>query len=351
VGSYAAARGAVRKRVVTSSVRRCALGAITAALSVCAFAGAAGVAATNGLVAAYSFDAGAGTTLADSSGNNNNGSIVGATWSTTGKFGKALSFNGQSSYVSIPDAASLHLSALTLEAWVRPTALSAVWRTAIFKERPGGMAYALYANTDANRPAGQVYTTAEQNASGVAQLPLNTWTHLATTFASGTLKLYVNGAEVSSVAVSGSAIASTGLLKIGGNAVWGEWFSGLIDEVRIYNRALAVSEVQTDMNSSVSAPDSTPPTAPTALAVTGRTRSPSRGRRLPTTSASPATASTRAGLSWRPRPRRAAPFRASVAGPRTAWRSMQSTKRETGRPKPRSAPRPRRVTRHRQPCS
>ena len=45
------------------------------------------------LVAAYSFDAGSGTTLADLSGNGNNGAISGATWSTSGKYGKALSFD------------------------------------------------------------------------------------------------------------------------------------------------------------------------------------------------------------------------------------------------------------------
>jgi concanavalin A-like lectin/glucanase superfamily protein len=36
-------------------------------------------------------------------------------------------------------------------------------------------------------------------------------------------------------------------LKIGGNAIWGEWFAGLIDEVRIYNRALTPTQLQTDM--------------------------------------------------------------------------------------------------------
>ena len=47
-----------------------------------------------GLVAAYGFDEGAGTTTADQSGNANNGTLSDATWSATGKFGKALSFNG-----------------------------------------------------------------------------------------------------------------------------------------------------------------------------------------------------------------------------------------------------------------
>jgi hypothetical protein len=44
---------------------------------------------------------------------------------------------------------------------------------------------------------------------------------------------------------------STGALKIGGNAIWGEWFAGLIDEVRVYNRALSAAELQSDMNTSI----------------------------------------------------------------------------------------------------
>ena len=45
---------------------------------------------------------------------------------------------------------------------------------------------------------------------------------------------------------------STGPLKLGGNAIWGEWFAGLMDDVRVYNRALSASEIQSDMNVAVS---------------------------------------------------------------------------------------------------
>ena len=48
----------------------------------------------------------------------------------------------------------------------------------------------------------------------------------------------MNGTQVATLAATGSIATSTGALKLGGNAIWGEWFSGLIDEVRVYNRAL-----------------------------------------------------------------------------------------------------------------
>jgi hypothetical protein len=51
---------------------------------------------------------------------------------------------------------------------------------------------------------------------------------------------------VASVALSGAFVNSAGALRIGGNTVWGEWFSGLIDEVRVYERALSSAEIQAD---------------------------------------------------------------------------------------------------------
>ena len=55
------------------------------------------------LVAAYSFDEGVGGTVGDSSGNVNSGTIGNATWTASGKFGSALSFNGTSALVTIAD--------------------------------------------------------------------------------------------------------------------------------------------------------------------------------------------------------------------------------------------------------
>jgi len=134
---------------------------------------------------------------------------------------------------------------------VNPNALGTTWRTVLLKENGANMQYGLYANTDTTRPSGHVFTTAEFDTRGTAAVAQNTWTHLAATYDGTTLKMFVNGTQVSSKAVVGAMSPSTGLLKIGGNAIWGEWFSGMIDEVRIYNRALSATEIQTDMNTRV----------------------------------------------------------------------------------------------------
>ncbi len=91
----------------------------------------------------------------------------------------------------------------------------------------------------------------ERNAVGSASLPLNVWSHLATTYDGATVRLYVNGALVGSLPFAGAIPASTGPLRLGGNSVWGEWFAGLIDEVRVYNRALSASEIQQDSQTPV----------------------------------------------------------------------------------------------------
>jgi hypothetical protein len=205
-----------------------------------------------GLVASYNFDAGTGTTLADTSGTGNNGTITGATWSTAGKTGGALSFNGTSNYVQVADSNSLDVTtAMTLETWVFPTALGTAWRTVLFKTTAGGMVYSMYANQDTTRPIGQVNIGGERSAVGTAALPLNAWSHLATTYDGAAVKLYVNGTLVATTATTGNIPTSTGVLRMGGNAIWGEWFAGLMDDVRIYNRALTQAQIQTDMNTAV----------------------------------------------------------------------------------------------------
>jgi hypothetical protein len=122
----------------------------------------------------------------------------------------------------------------------------------LFKEQPRDMVYSLYANQDATRPTGQVFVGGlEQSATGTAALPLNAWTHLAVTFDGSGLTLYVNGMLVQTSVVVGTMPTSTGVLHMGGDSVWGEWYMGLIDDVRIYSRALTQAQIQTDMNTPV----------------------------------------------------------------------------------------------------
>jgi PKD repeat protein len=206
-----------------------------------------------GLVAAYGFEEDSGSQVIDASGFANHGTISGATRATTTQFGKALKFSGTNNWITVNDSGSLDLTTgVTLEAWVFPTASMSGWDTVIMKEQTGGLAYSLYANSDANRPSNTVNVGGtDRDLSAGSYLPANTWTHLAATYDGSTQKIYVNGALVGSRAQSGAITLSSGALRIGGNSVWGEYFAGYIDEVRIYNRVLSQAEIFADSKAAV----------------------------------------------------------------------------------------------------
>ena len=210
--------------------------------------------------------------MTDSSGNGNNGTISNATWSTSGKYGDALQFNGTSSLVTIPDSASLQLSSgMTLEAWVNPTTVNANWRDVVYK---GNDNYFLEAtSSNGSLPdAGLITGGSYADAYGTAALATNTWTFLTETYDGSTLRLYVNGSQVASTAHTGSITTSTNPLPIGGDSLYGQYFAGLIDNVRIYNVALSAAQIQTDRPPR-SPRDTTPPSQPGTLTATAVSRS------------------------------------------------------------------------------
>jgi hypothetical protein len=86
-----------------------------------------------------------------------------------------------------------------------------------------------------------------RQASGATAVPVHHWSHVALTYDGAILRLYVNGRQVSSRRTTGSIQTPGSPLWIGGNHPYGEYFRGLIDEVRVYDRALAREEIRRDM--------------------------------------------------------------------------------------------------------
>ncbi|HEY3159968.1 MAG TPA: LamG domain-containing protein, partial [Vicinamibacterales bacterium] len=212
-----------------------------------------------GLVLSFSFDEADGQPAMDASTSGRNGVITGAV-RVPGKVGRALQFDGVDDWVTVIDGAAgtpLDLTTgMTIEAWVNPTAMSG-WETVALKERGlNALSYALYANDGAPlaegvaAPAGYVRAGGlDQGIRGPGALAPGTWTHLATTYDGVTQRLYVNGVQVASRAQTGLMAVGNAPFRIGGNASFtGEFFEGLIDEVKVYNRALTAAEIKADVN-------------------------------------------------------------------------------------------------------
>jgi len=213
----------------------------------------------SGLVAAYSFEEGTGTTTADSSGNNNTGTLsAGVTW-TTGRVGNAVAFNGTSGDITINEAPSLDLNgSFTLSAWVNPASVSGTG-TLLIKETTVGCGYFLQI---AN---GQI-ASGFNNGSGCvehdttnANLAAGNWYFLSIVLdhSSNTYNTYLNGNLLSSAAETGVPVPNTQPLVLGRSGCSGcgfERLNGILDEVKVYNRALSASEVQTLFNAAVGGP-------------------------------------------------------------------------------------------------
>jgi hypothetical protein len=223
-----------------------------------------------GLVAAFGFEELTGTTVIDSSPLPRIGTILGGAARVAGKIGRALSFDGDNDQVTVPDTALLGTkldltNGMTIEAWVNPSSMAG-WESVVYKDRDiqgsGLLTYALYAHDGGTNtpPAGYVRTNgiADRGIQGLAPLPLNTWSHIAVTYTTGvgvgsTLRFYVNGGLVRTLTGGNQNILTSNRpLHIGAsNAQDPEFFNGMIDEVRIYNRALSAAEIGADMTTPV----------------------------------------------------------------------------------------------------
>jgi chitodextrinase len=211
-------------------------------------------AGSTGPVVAYAMNEGANTTLTDSSGNSNNGTLSGSgvTW-TTGQFGNGLAFNGLSGLVTIPDSPTIDLSgSFTLSAWIRPSALTG-YQTILIKETTGGCGYWLQTLGNQVSSGFRSGTGCSEHLTTNASLPLNAWSYVSVVFdaTAKTYSIYVNGALISQQAEGGSLVTNTQALVLGQSACTscgGERWRGAMDEIRIYRRALTAAEIQRDMN-------------------------------------------------------------------------------------------------------
>jgi len=190
----------------------------------------------------WKFDEGYGSTTADSSLNDNTGMISGPSWQWTGGlFGPALYFGGEDQ-VAVSNSASLNpVQAITVSAWVNPNNWYNYPR--ILEKGKSNNQYGLFVN-----PAGQLVFALYGVTNGmlVTALPSElAWHQIAGVYDGTLISLYIDGQVVTQQTASGQIPVTADPLAIGfrpaANVFY--YFQGIIDDVRIYGRALSASEI------------------------------------------------------------------------------------------------------------
>jgi hypothetical protein len=209
---------------------------------------------TRGLVGYWNFDEGSGATSTDGSDYGNDGTLInGPAWTAGapapggGTQGTALDFDGVDDYVDVGTDSSLdNPTQFTVEKWIKPNTgygelypriIQATGQFAFCISTGGFLRYHIYPTVGG-----------DPDVASTIIIPVGEWTHVAATWDNEQLKLYINGEFNNSLTQAGPLNAFTGPLAIGGTTDQLRQFNGLIDEVRIYNRALSAEEVRYHYN-------------------------------------------------------------------------------------------------------
>jgi hypothetical protein len=214
-----------------------------------------------------------GTVVHDSSSYHNDGTFYGETFNdgtsysgssptdlhtSSGKYGKALSFDGSDDYVSIPDSSSLDVINFTAAFWVKWKGSTNYWNRILNKKLnwndPDGWDINL---VEPGTMTGGIEIEGSGSSSTTIKCvddwrttDLNVWHHIAVIINGSTAYLYCDGSYKGSGAIP-SIVANNRPLYIGRIETETDWFNGTIDEVRIWNRSLSQAEINAEMQSSL----------------------------------------------------------------------------------------------------
>ena len=216
---------------------------------------------TTGLILHYNCDAISGTTIPDVSGNGNAGTMMGTAKDTLGYSGNGVKLGAKTDYIALPANLNSTLSSFTFAAWVKLSSLKNATRffdLGIGVDATNNfLAFIPSYNGDNQfmclryRPAsGTAY-----NVVSTTKCPVGAWAHVAVTYnwdgSAGTATIYLNGANVGSVANLPFNIStalgetSNNLLGISRWAQDTNGYNGQFDDVRFYNRALTADDILT----------------------------------------------------------------------------------------------------------
>lgn len=218
----------------------------------------AGIASAE-LIGYWPLDEGQGTAVLDMSGNGNDGTIVGAPTWVGGQMGKAMSFNGSSDYVNLGQKDAFNpTGSFSLSFWVNIGSWDGNWGNVMISNRgESGIGWQVRKNGSygsTGNSNGLSFTTRGVGFDDFATTdvpPTNTWMHVTCVYdnIANTKAIYINGVLDRSEVVNAGTIAPTTTLTLMGardNGSGGvdSFFTGILDEVRMYNGALTAEDAQ-----------------------------------------------------------------------------------------------------------
>ncbi len=209
------------------------------------------------LVLYFSFDDDLGNEARDHSQFRNNGTIEGRPQSVGGKFGSALMFDATDDQVVVSTNETLEIrDQITLMVWVRPGPnLTADWRNIVGKSPTNVLGNNTFSYSIRSDNSGALRFSLNLGGWQYVLGPTlvqDTWYHITGTYDGTRLTLYVDAKSAGTTQASGKINVVTDPVCIGNlvnaaGASQNEYWSGVIDEVRIWNRALAEDEVKRNM--------------------------------------------------------------------------------------------------------
>jgi len=222
------------------------------------------------MVGWWQFNEGSGATAVDTTVNANDGTITGASYTTSGKYGTALDFTVMGDNVLIPDNAAIQNifdGGGSISAWINPGSdgLNGNYGTIVTKDgaKPAGNVngWDFYVTDDDGSDCKLAFLQEFSTADGgwvttALDIPLNAWSHVVVTYDNGSTAnvptLYVNGVAVGITAWSGP-VGTRGTdvgndLYIGNRIGVDLTFDGLIDDPRLYDAILTPSQVEAIYN-------------------------------------------------------------------------------------------------------
>ncbi|MFQ5531538.1 MAG: LamG domain-containing protein, partial [Candidatus Nanoarchaeia archaeon] len=174
--------------------------------------------------------------------------------SVVGQYVNALIFDGVDDYVEVLNDPSFVTNTFTLMAWINVNDFGSGGAKRIVSryDITNNFGYELnhFSGTSPQEVYGQIGDGVWHIAS-FNNLNTGQWYHLALTYNGSSLTTYVDGFQINSVPLSTMIIDSTTNLIIGASTSLNRNFNGLIDEVRLYNRALSLAEIQIDRDTPV----------------------------------------------------------------------------------------------------